>query len=45
MLIIAMETEKQGEEPSATRVDIIDIMEELKLMKERQNFDQSEVEA
>jgi len=45
MLIIAMETEKQGEEPSANRVDIVDIMEELKLMKEKQFADESELKA
>ena len=41
MLIIAMETEKQGDEPSTDRYKMIDVLDELRLMKDRQAVNQS----
>jgi hypothetical protein len=36
MLIVAMETEKQGEEKSNERYKMIDVLDELRAMKDRQ---------
>ena len=35
MLIIAMETMKQGDEPATDRYKLIDVLDEMRLMKER----------